>query len=418
MQIQVYKLRLYPTEEQKVLLEKHFGCSRFVYNWALDYKTKYYKEHRKNIHWMKISSSQDYKDFKKENIFLKEVNSQSIINSIGNLDNAYKNFFEGRASFPKFKKKQNEQSFQVPQHGRIDFKKKKLLIPKFTRDGGIPIIIHRKIPKGKHGTYTISKTPFGNYYVSVMVHRDIILSEKPKPKNAIGLDFGLKTFITVSNGHKIKNPEFLKHNLKSLAKQQRKLSKKQDRSKNKEKQRIKVAKLQETISNQRKDYLHKLSYKYANESQIDTICIENLNIQGMQKRWGRKISDLSWHEFTRMLEYKCEWYGKNLIKIGRFDPSSKTCSACGNVQSLKLNDRKWKCNECAAVHDRDINAAINIRDFGMNQYQLPSGRGDVKPVEKKALTKKNRKKTPGVTNFNESGKVQPGKVEANTALAV
>jgi putative transposase len=405
MTVKAYKFRLYPTKEQEILLNKHFGCARFVYNWALEYKTKYYKEHKKNIHWMKLAGKDGgYINFKREHPWLKEVNSQSLVGVMGNLDNAYKNFFEGRAKFPKFKKKSNKQTFQVTQHGKIDVKNGKLFIPKFMRDGGIKCVVHRPIAEGKHGTYTIEKRPSGRFFVSILVHTEEPIKEKPSMVNAVGLDFGLKTFITTSDGESIKSPEYFKSSLKRLARLQRKLSKAQKNSKNKDKARLKVAKLYEKISNQRQDYLHKLSHKLVCESQTDTICIEDLNLSGMQKLWGRKTNDLSWGEFTRQLQYKCDWYGKNLIKIGRFDPSSKMCSKCGHIHNLDLGIRKWTCTNCKSEHDRDINAARNIKDFGMNQYQLSRVPTDVKPLEKKALAR-NRKKS-GETVFNEEGKKQ------------
>lgn len=175
-------------------------------------------------------------------------------------------------------------------------------------------------------------------------------------------------------------------------------------SSNNGKARIKVARLHEKISNQRRDYLHKLSHKFVHESQVDTICVEDLNLLGMQKLWGRKTNDLSWHEFTRQLHYKCDWIGKNFVKIGRFDPSSKMCSNCGNITKLELSDRNWTCSRCSITHDRDINAARNIKDFGMNQYQLRQELSDVKSVEKKALVKRNRKKSNDETVFVEAEK--------------
>ena len=392
---------MYPTDEQKVLLNKHFGCVRFTYNWALDYKTKTYKETKKNVGWMQLTGSDVYSSYKKEFPWLKEVNSQSLISSVGNLDRAYKNFFEGRSKFPSFKKRSNRQSFQVPQYGQVDPDNQKLIIPKFRE--GIKCVFHRPLPEGKHGTYAIERRPSGRHFVSVMVHVEEEPKQKPSPKIAVGLDFGLKTFVTTSEGEKIKSPQPLNQSLKKLAFLQRKHSKATKGGKNREKARTKVARLHEKISNQRQDFLHKLSHKLVCESQADTICIEDLNIAGMLKLWGRKVSDLSWYEFTRQLSYKCDWYGKNLIKIGRFDPSSKMCSHCGNIKSaLDLGTRRWTCTDCGSEHDRDVNAAVNIRDFGMNQYQLGQELTEVKPLEKRALAKK-RKQT-GETPFVELGK--------------
>jgi len=400
--IKAFKFRLYPTEEQKVLLSKHFGHTRFIYNWALDYKTNYYKQHKKNIHWMMFcKKDSDFIKLKKEKIWLKEVNSQSLIASLGNLDNAYKNFFEGRNGFPKYKKKHEKQSFQVPQHAKLDFKKSKIIIPKFK--DGIDCVFHRTIPKGEIGTFTIEKRPSGRYFVSLIVHIDQELPKKPIPKNVIGLDFGLKTFITTSNGDKINNPEFGKKSLKKLAKLNKEHSRKVKGGKNRNKARIKLARLYEKVNNQRNDFLHKLSHKYTNDNQIDTICIEDLSLSGMKALWGRKTSDLSWGEFTRQLKYKSDWYGKNLIRIGRFDPSSKICSKCGNINhNLDIETRSWTCEKCSTHHDRDINAAKNIKDFGMNQYQLGAECTEVTPLEKKALAKNGKKNSETV--FVELGK--------------
>jgi putative transposase len=401
MPIKAYKFRLYPTKEQEILLSKHFGHNRFVYNWALEFKTKHYKETKKNIHWMQFCKPDSpYMKLKKETTWLKDVNSQSLISSLSNLDNAYKNFFEGRSKFPKFKCKHQKQSFQVPQHGKIDTKSKKLFIPKFKE--GIECVFHRPLPTGKLGTFTIEKRPSGRYFISVLVHIEEHQKEKPKPDKALGLDFGLKTFITTSEGEKIDSPEYGKKSLKKLKRFQKKLSKSQKGGKNREKKRKKVAKIHEKITNQRNDFLHKLSHKLVCENQADTICIENLNLEGMKKLWGRKVSDLSWFEFTRQLQYKCDWYGKNFIKIGRFEPSSKMCSHCGTMTKLELNQRKWTCSSCNVEHDRDINAAKNIKDFGMNQYQLGQELTKVTPLDKKALAGK--RKNSSETFLCEEGK--------------
>lgn len=402
--IKAYKYRLYPTKVQEELLLKHFGCVRYIYNWGLDYKTTFFKENGKSISYMNISGKDGaLSTIKKENKWLKEINSQSLISALGNLDKAYSNFFAHRSSFPKFKKRSEKQSFQVPQHGWFDTKNNRLYIPKFKE--GIYCKIHRKIPIGRQGTITISKNPSGKYFVSVIIEIEDSIKEKQKPikETTIGLDFGLKTFITTSNGSKYTSPEYLKQALAKLQKLSRKHSKKQKGSKNKEKERIKLARLHEKISNQRVEFLHKLSSTLVSENQ--TICIEDLNMKGMSKLWGRKINDLSYYTFTQMLLYKSVWNGKNLIKIGRFDPSSQICSTCGyRNHDLKITDRTWKCPNCGSDLDRDINAAINIRDFGLNEFNLRQELSDVKPLERKALTKRNRKKSISETVLDELGK--------------
>ena len=401
-----YKYRLYPTKAQEELLSKHFGCVRFIYNWGLDYKTRYYKETGKSISYIQFCSKNGaLSNIKKENEWLREVNAQSLISALGNLDKAYSNFFAHRASFPRLKKKSSKQSFQVPQYGWFDTKNNRLHIPKFK--GGIYCKIHRKIPSGRQGTITISRNPSGRYFASVLVEFEELPKEKSKPvkETAIGIDFGLKTFLTTSNGEKIYSPEFLKNSLAKLQKLSRRCSKKQKGSKNRTKARIKLARLHEKISNQRLDFLHKLSSKLVSENQ--TICIEDLSLQGMSKLWGRKINDLSYYTFTQMLLYKSVWRGKNLIKIGRFDPSSQICSKCGyQNHDLKITDRTWKCPKCNSELDRDVNAAINIRDFGLNEFNLRQELSDVKPLERKALTKRNRKRSSSETVLDELGKIR------------
>lgn len=324
---------------------------------------------------MSIATSQDFKNLKIENNWLKEINSQSICNSIAHLGRGFKNFFDGRAGFPKFKSRHdNHQSFEVPAGLKIDFQKKKIQIPKFlktkTEDNRIKFVLSRRVKKGKLGTATVSRNPSGQYFISFIVHtneqlKQIIEDKKISTSNSLGFDFGLKHFLTLSDGRTIDSPEFFKHTLGKLAKEQRKLSKKQKGSKNKEKQRIKVARVHQKISDQRNDFLHKLSTSIVKESQFDCFCFEDLNLKGMQKLWGRKVSDLSYYAFQQMMLYKAAKNGKKTIKIGRFEPSSQLCSKCGHRQKMTLDKRTYVCSECGITIDRDLNAAINIRDFAV-----------------------------------------------------
>ena len=373
--IETYKFRLYPTKDQEVLLNKHFGSVRFIYNWALEYSQKKYKTDGKYLGWMSIATSQDFKNLKTENIWLKEINSQSICNSIAHLGRGFKNFFDGRSGFPKFKSRHdNHQSFEVPAGLKIDFQKKKIQIPKFlktkTEDNRIKFILSRRVKKGKIGTATISRNPSGQYFISFIVHtneqiKTLVQDAKITKQNSLGFDFGLKHFLTLSDGRTIDSPEYFKHALEKLAKEQRKLSKKQKGSKNKEKQRIKVARVHQKISDQRNDFLHKLSTSIVKESQFDCFCFEDLNLRGMQKLWGRKVSDLSYYSFQQMMMYKVARIGKAYVKIGRFEPSSQLCSKCGHRQKMTLDKRTYVCPECGMTMDRDLNAAINIRDFAI-----------------------------------------------------
>lgn len=371
--IETYKFRLYPNEDQKVLLAKHFGSVRFVYNWALEFNQKLYASEQKYKNSIAMCCDGDFVKLKQENEWLKEVNAQSLIASVGHLDRAFNNFFAHRSGFPRFKSKfDNDQSFEVPQNLKLDFKHKKIQIPKFLNqkkcDNRIKCVFSRKVKRGKIGTSTISKNPSGQYFVSFIVHTDEKYPEFDKQitkENSLGIDFGLKHFLNLSNGEKIDSPEYFKNGLEKLKKEQRKLSKKIKGSKNKEKQRIKVARVHQHIANQRQDFLHKLTTEMVKESQFDCFCLEDLNMEGMKKVWGRKVSDLSYYAFQSILNYKCQKYGKKMIKIGRFEPSSQICSHCGHRQKLSLNDRVYACPECGFEIDRDMNAAINIRNFAL-----------------------------------------------------
>lgn len=255
---------------------------------------------------------------------------------------------------------------------KIDFKHKKIQIPKFVKsksnDNRIRFVLTRRVKEGKIGTATVSRNPAGQYHISFIVHTKEEYPEFQKEitkDNSLGIDFGLKHFLNFSTGEKTDSPEYFKKLLMKLKWEQRKLSKKQKGSKNKEKQRLKVAKIHLKISNQREDFLHKLTTGLVKESQFDIFCMEDLNLKGMSKMWGRKVGDLSYYTFQQMLEYKCIKYGKKVIKIGRFEPSSQICSACGHRQKLSLDEREYRCTECGAVMDRDTNAAINIRNFAL-----------------------------------------------------
>ena len=268
----------------------------------------------------------------------------------------------------------------------MDFDRGFLSIPKVKN---IKTIFHRKF-EGEIKTVTISKVASGKYYVSILVENGKELPIKPKldRNDAVGIDLGLKDFVTMSDGDKVSNPKHLKKSERKLAKLQKRFSKKQKGSKNRQKQKQKVAKLHEKIANQRKDFLHKTSYEIVHKNQ-GTICMEDLCVKGMIKnrRLAKSISDASWGMFETFLEYKAEWYGKNILDIGRFGPSSKMCSSCGAIKSyLKLSDREWKCSKCGVNHDRDINASINIRNMAFTNQNLVRciglGQPDLKPVEK------------------------------------
>lgn len=362
MVFKAYKYRIYPTQSQKVLLDKHIGSARFIYNLALETKQIAYASNQTNLSC--FSLMKQLPELKKECKWLKEINAQSLQQTIVNLDAAYTNFFKGRADFPKYKsKKKGNKSFGVPQNTKIDFEKNKLIIPKFKE--GIYITISRTFV-GKVKTTTISKTPSGKYYASILVETDFnkIPKSKVTKENTIGIDLGIKNFAITSDGEVFDNPRFLKQSLSKLKFIQRKYSKHKGK-----KTKNKLTKTHEKVANQRKDYLHKVSTKLVRENK--SIALENLNVKGMMQnhKLAQAIGDVGWGMFNSMLEYKSEWYGANLLKIGRFEPSSKTCNCCGNInKELTLSDREWICNKCKTNHDRDINAAINIKNFALRNY--------------------------------------------------
>lgn len=371
--LKAYKYRLYPTEAQKVLINKHIGACRFVYNLALETKQMAYLGSKVNLSLFDLQKQ--LPDLKKECEWLKEINAQSLQQSITDLDKAFTGFFKGN-NYPNFKNKKQKQSFRVPQKTYIN--SNKLFIPKFLE--GIDIIIDRYFI-GQVKSSTISKTYTNKYFVSILVETNESIPQKPdiKPETTIGIDFGIKTFIVTSENDQIKNPKYLKQSLDRLKVLQRRSSKKKLSSNNRKKANLKTALLHEKIANQRKDFLHKLSTKLIRENQ--SIAIENLNIEGMQQNHNlaQAISDVSWGEFIRQLTYKSEWCGVNLLTIGRFDPSSKLCNNCGyHNKDLTLIQRTWKCPVCKTDHSRDHNAAKNIKAFALRN----SGQGmPGEPVE-------------------------------------
>lgn len=371
--LKAFKYRLYPHQEQKVLLEKHFGCVRFVWNWALGKKMEAYQKDKTNLSRYELQAELP-KMKKGDQPWLAEVGSLSIQSKLEDLDKAYTSFFKKKVAYPKFKCKRNDQKFRIPQNTKVDFEKGKVIIPKFL--GGIKCIFDRTFEGDISSSY-VSRTATGKYFISILVEDGKELPTKPKitEKSTLGVDLGLKHFATFSNGEKIENPKPLKRFLKKLKKQQRHLSKKTKGSNNRNKQRIKVAKTHEKITNCRKDFHHKLSHKLTHDNQVKTICMETLSTKDMMENsyMARQIADVGWNSFTNILKYKCDWYGKNFVQIGRFEPSSKLCS-CGYInQTLTLKDREWTCPSCNVTHDRDILAANNIKKLGLGQPEVASG---------------------------------------------
>ena len=358
--LKAYKFRLYPNKEQEVYFSKCFGSVRFIYNKMLNDKIEYYKKNNKML-------NNTPAQYKKEYIWLKEVDSLALTNAQMNLDKAYKNFFKDKSvGFPKFKsKKNNHYSYTTNnQNGTIYIVDSKYIkLPKLKTL--VRIKQHRQIPiDGKIKSATISKSPSGKYYISILVEQEI--KELPKNDFAIGIDLGLTDFAITSDGVKYSNPRYLRKSLNKLAKEQRKLSRRKKGGKNRNKQRIKVAKLYEKIANQRKDFLHKLSSELINENQV--ICLEDLQVKEIQqnKYLSQSVSDVGWYEFRRQLEYKAKWYGRIISFVDKWYPSSQICSNCGNNTGKKsLDIREFDCSYCGKHHDRDINASINILHEGL-----------------------------------------------------
>jgi len=368
MTLKAYKYRLIPNTDQKEIFLKHFGACRFVYNWSLEQKIHAYETDKTSLSCYDLNKM--LPNLKKEFEWLIEVNAQSLQQTNKNLDSAFKRFFREKNGFPKFKSRKNPvQSFSVPQNYKVNFKNNRVRLPKI---GWIKTKLSRTF-EGILKTATISMTATGKFFISILVEdaKEIPEKEPFGYDSTIGIDVGIKHFVTMSDGNKIDNPKFLKNSLQRLKVLQKRMSRKQKGSKNRDKARQTVALQHEKITNQCKDFLHKLTTKLVSENQA--IVVESLNVTGMMKNHylAQAIGDVSWSEFFRQLEYKCEWYGKTLLRIGQFEPSSKMCSVCGLInRDLKLSDREWTCEECGTLHDRDVNAAINIKNFAFQSQNL------------------------------------------------
>jgi putative transposase len=357
-----YRFRIYPNKEQEVLLNKHFGCSRFVYNYFLNERKEQYQKNKKTDNYYAQAKTLTNLKKQEDTKWLKEVNSQTLQFALRSLDTAYVNFFRGNTQFPKFKSKKHKNTFAIPQFGKLE--DGKIILPKFK--GGINVKLHREV-KGEIGKMSITKTPTGKYYVSIFTEQEYEPSKKTG--KSVGIDLGLKDFAITSDGIKYKNNRYIKRYERQLKKAQQHLSRKQKGSNGFEKQKLKVAKIHEKITNTRQDILHKVSNNIV--SNYDVICLEDLNIKGMIKnrKLSKHIADASWGTFVRFVEYKANWNDKSVVKINRFYPSSKTCNVCGYInQELKLSDREWTCKSCGVVHDRDVNASKNILKEGLKIF--------------------------------------------------
>jgi putative transposase len=353
-----YKYKINPNEDQKVLLNKHFGSIRFIYNHFLNERKREYETNKQTLNYYDNCRSLTELKKQEEYSWLNEVNSQSLQVSLKNLDDAYNGFFKKRTKFPNFKSKHTKNSFKVPQGVKLE--DGKLIIRKFKNP--IDIILHRTF-SGIIKQCTISKTPTNEYFVSILV--ETTHTATPKTGKSIGIDLGLKDFVITSDGYKYKNNRYTKTYQTKLKKAQQHLSRKKKGSNRYQKQKLKVAKLHKKITNSRLDNLHKISTELIKK--YDTIILEDLNVKGMIKnhKLSKHIADASWSKFITLLTYKAEWNDKQIVKIDRFFPSSKTCNCCGYInQNLKLSMREWTCPSCHTKLDRDLNASKNILKEG------------------------------------------------------
>lgn len=363
MKYRAYKYRLYPNEEQKVLIAKHLGSCRFIYNYALDKKVRAYQTDKTNLSRFDIQADLPNMKKSEEYCWLKEVNSLSLQASLANLDSAYTKFFREHKGFPRFKsKKDSKQSFSIPQNTKVDFENGRVFIPKFKN--GIKAKLHRSF-EGIVKSSTISRTATDKYFISILVEvNEPDVPMKPICENkAVGIDLGIKTFAVLSDGTEIPNPKYLKQSLDKVKKLQRSLSHKTKGSKNRDKARRKLALVHEQVTNRRNDFLHKVtSYLVRN---YDAICLEDLNVKGMVKNHhlAQALEDIAIGAFNTLLEYKAKERGVNILRIGRFEPSSKMCTCEYINHNLKLAMREWICPECGSIHDRDLLAANNIKRF-------------------------------------------------------
>src|SRR2546421_6091073 len=361
-QKKAYKYRMYPTDEQANMLARTFGCCRYIYNWALRARTDAFFQSGERLYYNQLAVLLTELKKQEGTAWLSEVSSVPLQQALRHLDTAFRNFFEGRAEYPTFHKKHGVQAATYAASA-FSWDGHSLTLARMET----PLDIHwsRPLPKGvKPTSVTISKDCSHRYFGSILVEEDI--KHLPVVNKQVGLDLGLKSMVITSDGHTSGNPTFFAQDEKKLAQAQRRHAKKKKGSQNRRKAQLKVARIHARIADRRRDYQQKLSTEIIRENQV--VCVESLQVKNMVKNHtlAQAISDVGWSEFVRQLEYKAKWYGRVLVKIDKFYPSSKRCFDCGHLlDSLPLDVRSWACPECGVVHDRDINAAKNILAAGL-----------------------------------------------------
>lgn len=371
--LKAYKYKIKPTHQQQELLSKFFGCTRYIYNWGLNAKTSAYKENGKAINYLQLAKELTTLKQQQDHEWLNECTTEALQQSLRSLDNAFTLFFRKKAKYPRFKsKKHTRDTVKFIKSVHFDFENWTVKLPKL---GKVVLCENRTFDQStcKQGTCTVSKDHCGTYWCVITV--DDLQPKPTKAKlvkdNAVGIDLGIKDYAILSDGTKFTNPKHLEKAQRNLAHLQKVFARKCKDSKNHERMRIKVSKCHRSITNQRNDFLHKLSTHLVRN--YDVICLEDLNVKGLEQNHhlARAIQGAAWSEFVRQLEYKSEWYGKNVLFIGRFEPSSKLCHKCGYInKELQLKDREWVCPVCGEKLDRDVNAAMNIKEIAFDKQNL------------------------------------------------
>jgi putative transposase len=397
--LRTYRYRLYPNKMQRERIHQNIGACRFVYNWALETKKTAYEIDGSNLSWYDLNNR--LKALKQDYPFLQNAYSQSLQQAIKRLHLAFQHFFrrvklgKHKLGYPNFqRRKYHRQSFDVPQFFTVDFASQRVRLPKI---GQVKTIFHRRFT-GTPKTCTVVATSTGKFFISIVVEDGTASPPKPQAtcQTSVGIDVGLTTYVTLSTGTKFGNPRHLQNALKRLRCLHRRLSKKVQGSRNREKARQRLARCYERVANQRADFQHKLSTQLIRENQA--IMVESLNVRGMvrNRRLAQSIADAAWSRFLGMLRYKAEWYGVTLVEVGRFAPTSKRCHRCGHKnEALGLADREWTCAACGTSHDRDLNAAQNIKLMGLWSLRTPREPRE-EPVELSALAEAVKQEAPSI----------------------